>query len=323
MTNQSLLDYSKNWPWVFNSNNVMYDLSYEWPKISIVTPSYNQGSFLEETILSIINQKYPNLEYIIIDGGSTDNSIDIIKKYENHITYWVSEKDLGQSHAINKGFAQATGDILNWINSDDLLCENALSVIGKAYINRESDNVVIIGQGFEIDEYSSITQQRLVFNKTENKSDLYLKIEGRPIQQAIFYSKKLFLEAGGINPLINYPMDIDLYYKFGYIKPEIIVIDNFVASFRKHSNSKTVSQDYNMLMEKINLLEFLKIYDKKKTFYSNQISAYIYSFSFSNIDILKKLSLFKIFVRNTKFSKRNMYKFKAIFLNLIKKTKNG
>jgi glycosyltransferase involved in cell wall biosynthesis len=89
------------------------------PKISIVTPSFNQGMFLEKTILSVLEQGYPNLEYIIIDGGSSDNSVEIIKKYEKHLAYWESEPDQGQSHAINKGFERATGEIFGWLNSDD------------------------------------------------------------------------------------------------------------------------------------------------------------------------------------------------------------
>ena len=101
----------------------------KYPKISIVTPSYNQGQYIEETILSVLGQNYHNLEYIIIDGGSTDNSVEIIKKYEKQLTYWISEKDTGQSHAINKGFEMATGEILGWLNSDDLYMPNILHYI--------------------------------------------------------------------------------------------------------------------------------------------------------------------------------------------------
>src|SRR5687768_13083798 len=103
------------------------------PKISIITPSYNQGRFIEETILSVINQNYPNLEYIIIDGGSTDNTVEIIRKYEQHLAYWVSEKDGGQSEAINKGFKKATGDIVCWINSDDFFMPGALSKVADCF----------------------------------------------------------------------------------------------------------------------------------------------------------------------------------------------
>jgi hypothetical protein len=188
-----------------------------------------------------------------------------------------------------------------------------------AYLNIKNDNIVIIGKGYEIDENSAITQERKVFYETEPKSNLYLKIKGRPIQQAIFFSKKLNNEVGGINPMIRYPMDIDLYYKFGYLNPEIIIVDEFVASFRKHSNSKTVSQDYKMLIEKINLLEYLKLYDVNKAFYSNQISAYIHSFSFKGITFKEKLGLCKSFLRNTPITKRSGYKYKVLFFKMIKK----
>ncbi len=106
-----------------------------YPKISIVTPNLNQGKFLEETILSVLDQKYPNLEYIIIDGGSTDNSIDIIKKYEKNLFYWTSEKDNGMYEAIQKGFEKATGDIMAWINSDDLYHRNVFFVVAEIFSN--------------------------------------------------------------------------------------------------------------------------------------------------------------------------------------------
>ena len=114
-----------------------------YPKISIITPSYNQGQYLEETILSVINQNYPNLEYIIIDGGSTDNSVEIIKKYEKNISYWVSEKDHGQSNAINKGLAIATGDIVAWLNSDDQYCEKSLDIISNTFKQHPEINIVL------------------------------------------------------------------------------------------------------------------------------------------------------------------------------------
>lgn len=103
-------------------------------KISIITPSYNQGQFIEETIQSVIQQSYANVEYIVIDGGSKDNTIDIIKKYESKITYWESKKDKGQSDAINKGLAIATGDIVAWLNSDDMYTENALKRVANIFL---------------------------------------------------------------------------------------------------------------------------------------------------------------------------------------------
>ena len=116
------------------------------PKISIITPSYNQSNFLEETILSVINQNYKNIEYIIIDGQSTDNSVKIIKKYEKHLTFWVSEKDDGQSDAIHKGFRKATGDILCWLNSDDFFVQGALNNVAR-HFEKNSKSDILIGDG--------------------------------------------------------------------------------------------------------------------------------------------------------------------------------
>ena len=125
------------WPWTEQSQPLperMPDGS-EWPRISIITPSYNYGQFLEETIRSVLLQGYPNLEYIIIDGGSADNSVEIIRKYEPWLQYWISEPDNGQTDAIQKGFSKSTGVVWNWLNSDDILEKNALQHIAKAFKN--------------------------------------------------------------------------------------------------------------------------------------------------------------------------------------------
>ena len=116
------------WPWTEESRRLPNQMpsGCPWPRISVVTPSFNQGKFIEETIRSVLLQGYPNLEYLMIDGGSTDNSVEIIKKYSPWLTYWVSEPDDGQSDAINRGLKMSSGDFATWINSDDLLCKNAL-----------------------------------------------------------------------------------------------------------------------------------------------------------------------------------------------------
>ena len=180
-----------------------------YPKISIITPSYNQGNYIEETILSIINQNYPNLEYIIIDGGSTDNSIEIIKKYKKYLSYWISEKDNGQSDAINKGIQRSTGDLFNWINSDDYLEKGALFEIARLY-NDNIDCKLFIGKLKVIGESSESIQPNI--NVKLLKKGSIRNLPAR--QQSTFFSLNYIKKSGGLNNVLHYCMDAELIFRF-------------------------------------------------------------------------------------------------------------
>lgn len=208
-----------------------------FPKISIITPSFNQGQYIEQTILSIIYQNYPNLEYIIIDGGSTDNTIEIIKKYEQHISYWISEPDKGQSDAINKGLAKCTGDIFNWINSDDYLEAGALQHIAETFINTGADIVCGYSRIFNDSNHQDILLHRTELFKTAEATLVQQRIN----QQSMFYKLSIINELGGINHDLHFIMDLELWFRYLCCKGQhkIELIENQLAHFRIHEFSKT------------------------------------------------------------------------------------
>ena len=140
------------WPWTEQTNPAVYPDKITWPKLTIVTPSYNQGQFIEQTIRSVLLQNYPNLEYIIIDGGSTDNTQQVLNKYSPWISYWQSEKDNGQSHAINQGFSLAKGDYMAWINSDDYYLNTTFFKVLNTFIATKTDFVYGYGLNYKIAE---------------------------------------------------------------------------------------------------------------------------------------------------------------------------
>ena len=202
-----------------------------YPKISVVIPSYNQGSFIEETILSIINQKYPNLELIIIDGLSTDNTLEIIRKYFDSINYFVSEKDNGQSQALNKGFQFASGEICSYLNSDDIYIDNILWKIAEQYKKNKFKWIytdVLLGSSIKNSQF---------FERRMPSYEEFCAIQ-TIAQQGVFWENNS-LKKPWFDEELMYVMDhkffINLYKNFG--KPNYLNITG--GFFRIHENSKT------------------------------------------------------------------------------------
>jgi len=221
-----------------------YDPEGMWPKISIVTPSYNQAQYLEETIRSVLLRGYPNLEYIIIDGGSTDNSVEIVKKYEPWLAYWVSEKDRGQSHAINKGFQKATGEIYAWINSDDYYAPGAFYKVGSAFMQHHTQWVAGITCKTHPD--GTIVQTT---TKIEEKLEIWY-VGGLYHQQGVFWRRNLWGIAGGIDENLQYCFDYDLWMKFIKVQPFAYWINHHLANFRIQPDSKTSLDQLKFMKER-------------------------------------------------------------------------
>lgn len=225
----------------------------QWPKISIVTPSYNQGNFLEETIRSVLLQNYPNLEYIIIDGGSTDNSVDIIKKYEPWLTYWVSEKDRGQSHAINKGFQRSTGEILAWLNSDDIYLPGTLrTVASKMRGNRGAE--LVIGERLNIDSEGKFMSRQLLgrYPVTLFQS-LYL--ERWPFyQESVFWRRRIWTQAGPLSEDYYFAFDLDFFLRCLMFTRAKTLPGNVFGCWRHHELQKVTSERELQMKNEIELI---------------------------------------------------------------------
>lgn len=207
----------QGWPWTEGTPLRPATLpdGSPWPRISIVTPSYNQGQFLEETIRSVLLQGYPNLEYFIIDGGSSDGSVEIIRRYAPWIDYWVSEPDRGQSHAINKGLARTTGEILCWLNSDDVLLPGSLWAVGSFFAAHPKD-LLVSGQAIWRDSAGRhIGDHTLTVHVFR---DLLRYHQGRFLAQpAVFMRRELVQRTGPLDEDLTYTMDLDLWLRAGLV----------------------------------------------------------------------------------------------------------
>lgn len=209
----------------------------EIPKVSIVTPSFNQAAYLEQTILSVLEQDYQNIEYIVIDGGSTDGSLDIIKKYQSRLAYWVSESDNGQSHAINKGFSHATGDIFNWLCSDDILMPSATK-IAVNYLGKNPELGVVYGDRIRIDGKGNF----LCCEKQPPFKAKLLKYVYRIPTETGFIRKKHWNAVGGVNEKMHFCMDYDIWIRLNTIT-SFRHIPFVMGAYREHALAKSITAE--------------------------------------------------------------------------------
>jgi glycosyltransferase involved in cell wall biosynthesis len=215
-----------------------------FPRISIVIPSYNQGQFLEETILSVINQQYSDLELFVVDGGSNDNSVDIIKKYESHIKWWVSEKDKGQSNAINKGFSRSTGDILTWLCSDDLLTPGSLKIVASNF-SSANEKIGLIHGGAIVFSSDQTKETRFIYQTLCKEAYLSGMVFPQP---AAFFRRSYLTQVGLLDESLHYGMDYDLFQRLSLVC-DFLPVNNVFAKYRLHSQSKSVSESNRFITD--------------------------------------------------------------------------
>ncbi len=208
------------------------------PLVTIVTPSYNQGQFLAETIQSVLSQEYPRLEYIIVDGGSTDNSIEIIQQYANRLAWWVSERDQGHADALNKGFAHATGEILAWLNSDDTYQPNAIREAVDHLMDHPELSMVYSDSNLIDVEGKFIAR----FPAKQTDYARMLKGSVNIPQATTFFRADIWRRVGSLDLSLKYAFDYDLWVRLAKISP-VAYVPRVWANFRLHQAGKTVYLD--------------------------------------------------------------------------------
>lgn len=225
----------RGWPWTVETTGIPL---LTWPRITIVTPSYNQGSFLEETIRSVLLQRYPNLQYLIIDGGSSDDSVSVIERYAHLIDYWVSEKDNGQTQAINKGFARADGAILSWLNSDDVLLPGALHRLATRAATSGVENSIWYGRRYRCDTAGRIFDFDLPPRRLRR---WMLQIGSQLPQEATFFSRSLYESVGGLDESFRFAMDYDFWVRCWQHGATFNSLPYFLGAMRFHPSSKSMT----------------------------------------------------------------------------------
>jgi len=208
------------------------------PLVSVVVPSYNHSEYLETALKSLVNQRYDRYEILVIDGGSTDRSVDVIREYDSHLAYWVSEDDSGQSHAINKGFDRANGDIVGWLNADDVLFPDALRQVSSLYLaNRNADvftgNIVYINSDDTVRQCVRVPRMDWRFFRLG---------VGYFQDPAVFFTAAIVEDVGPLDEELHYSMDQDFWHRLRKAKAHVVHTTDYLGGFRIHDDSKTAEQ---------------------------------------------------------------------------------
>ena len=247
---EPLSSRSDEWPWVSASQvegSIPSESTDDWPRITIVTPSFNQGAHLEKTIRSVLLQGYPNLEYLIMDGGSDDGSVDIIKRYEGWITRWKSEPDEGQSAAINEGLSLATGSLLGWLNSDDFFMQGALFEFARAFKPEDNTIGAYYGRGNLIDHRDEVlyspAHQQVTFDSLFDWTG-----DGDFLQPSCLFTSDAWRRCGPLDESIHISLDVDLWLKIAS-QYRFERIDKLLSAALHHADAKTVARENEMIVD--------------------------------------------------------------------------
>lgn len=243
------LDGMRGWPWIKLDDSPKHQppINGKYPSISIVIPCLNAESFIEESLRSILLQAYPNLQLMVFDGGSTDGTVGIIKRYDRWLTYWCSEKDRGQSHAINKGLERSSGDLFNWFNADDVMCPNALHHLSALYL-QNPDSVCVAGAVESFSEAGSQYVMQPVPGGVEDLADW--GASAFIPQPGCLFRRDACMAVGGVNEKLHFMMDVELLLKLAR-RGRFTCTGEVTARFRSHPGSKTYSGDMPGLVELI------------------------------------------------------------------------